>query len=216
MSSLAIQDAYLAYGNQRVLGPFSLDVHAGEHLILLGKSGCGKSTLLNHLYTENRSDCALIPQDLGLVDNLSVYHNVYMGRLHCYSALRNFLNLIHPADVRVAEVTPLLEQLGLDRKCFSKVAELSGGQQQRVAVARALYQAAPVLLADEPVSALDGPEADRVMALLGQSFSTAVISLHDVDRALRYGQRIIAIQDGELVLDEPSERLTVSSLNEFY
>ncbi len=216
MSSLAIQDAYLAYGNHRVLGPVSLDVRAGEHLILLGKSGCGKSTLLNHLYTENRKDCALIPQDLGLVDTLSVYHNVYMGRLQHYSALRNVLNLIHPADARVAEVTPLLEQLGLDEKCFSTVAELSGGQQQRVAVARALYQAAPVLLADEPVSALDGPEADRVMSLLGQYFTTAVISLHDIDRALRYGQRIIAIQNGELVLDEPAHRLTVSSLNEFY
>ncbi len=96
------------------------------------------------------------------------------------------------------------------------MAELSGGQQQRVAVARALYQAAPVLLADEPVSALDGPEADRVMGLLGQYFATAVISLHDVDRALRYGQRIIAIQNGELVLDEPAHRLTVASLNEFY
>jgi phosphonate transport system ATP-binding protein len=216
MSSLAIQDAYLAYGNHRVLGPVSLDVRAGEHLILLGKSGCGKSTLLNHLYTENRQSCALIPQDLGLVENLSVYHNVYMGRLQRYSALRNFLNLIYPADARVAEVTPLLEQLSLDEKCFSAVAELSGGQQQRVAVARALYQAAPVLLADEPVSALDGPEADRVMALLGQYFTTAVISLHDVDRALRYGQRIIAIQNGELVLDEPADRLTVSSLNEFY
>ncbi|MBQ0756634.1 MAG: ATP-binding cassette domain-containing protein [Amphritea sp.] len=216
MSSLAIQNAYLAYGNHRVLGPVSLDVRAGEHLILLGKSGCGKSTLLNHLYTENRKDCALIPQDLGLVDNLSVYHNVYMGRLQRYSALRNFMNFVFPADARVAEVTPLLEQLGLDEKCFSTVAELSGGQQQRVAVARALYQAAPVLLADEPVSALDGPEADRVMALLGQYFATAVISLHDVDRALRYGQRIIAIQNGELVLDEPAHRLTVSSLDEFY
>ncbi|WP_290702177.1 ATP-binding cassette domain-containing protein [Amphritea sp.] len=216
MSSLAIQDAYLTYGNHRVLGPVTLDVRAGEHLILLGKSGCGKSTLLNHLYTENRQDCALIPQDLGLVENLSVYHNVYMGRLQRYSALRNCLNFIYPAVARIAEVTPLLEQLGLDEKCFSAVAELSGGQQQRVAVARALYQAAPVLLADEPVSALDGPEADRVMALLGQYFATAVISLHDVDRALRYGQRIIAIQNGELVLDESAHRLTVSSLNEFY
>lgn len=216
MSSLAIQDAYLAYGTHRVLGPVSLDVRAGEHLILLGKSGCGKSTLLNHLYVENREDCALIPQDLGLVDNLSAYHNIYMGRLQHYSALRNLLNLLHPSSARVAEVAPILELLGLNEKCFATVAELSGGQQQRVAVARALYQSAPVLLADEPVSALDGPEADRVMALLGQYFSTAVISLHDVDRALRYGQRIIAIQDGELVLDEPAERLSVSSLNEFY
>ncbi|BBB27618.1 ATP-binding cassette domain-containing protein [Amphritea japonica] len=216
MSALALHEAYLSYGNHRVLGPVNLDVRAGEHLILLGKSGCGKSTLLNRLYTENRSGCALIPQDLGLVETLSVYHNVYMGRLQRYSALQNMLNLISPARGRVAEVSPLLEQLGLAEKCFSSVAELSGGQQQRVAVARALYQAAPVLLADEPVSALDGPEADRVMALLGQYFSTAVISLHDVDRALRYGQRIVAIQNGELVLDEPTERLTVAALNEFY
>ena len=216
MSTLALHEAHLSYGKHRVLGPVKLDVRAGEHLILLGKSGCGKSTLLNHLYVANRSGCALIPQDLGLVETLSVYHNVYMGRLQRYSALRNILNLIFPARGKVAEVSLLLEQLGLAEKCFSDVAELSGGQQQRVAVARALYQAAPVLLADEPVSALDGPEADRVMALLGQYFPTAVISLHDVDRALRYGQRIIAIQNGELVLDEPAERLTAAALNEFY
>ncbi|MBN0986592.1 ATP-binding cassette domain-containing protein [Amphritea pacifica] len=216
MSLLAIQSDALGYGDQRVLGPVSLDIRAGEHLILLGKSGCGKSTLLNHIYSENRRECALIPQGLGLVECLSVFHNVYMGRLPRYTVLHNIRNLIRPAQARVAEILPLLERLGLAAKCFSQVADLSGGQQQRVAVARALFQDAPVLLADEPVSALDGPEADRVMSLLGQNFATAVITLHDVDRALRYGQRIIAIQNGELVLDQPSGRLTASALNEFY
>ncbi|WP_299200437.1 ATP-binding cassette domain-containing protein [uncultured Amphritea sp.] len=216
MSALAIQSDSLGYSGQQVLGPVSLDIQAGEHLILLGKSGCGKSTLLNHIYTTNRSECALIPQGLGLVESLSVFHNVYMGRLSRYSVFHNIRNLVLPAAARVAEILPLLERLGLSDKCFAAVAELSGGQQQRVAVARALFQNASVLLADEPVSALDGPEADRVMSLLGQHFSTAVITLHDVDRALRYGQRIIAIQNGELVLDERADRLTVSALNEFY
>ncbi|WP_428033264.1 ATP-binding cassette domain-containing protein [Amphritea sp.] len=216
MTVLAIQSNALGYAGQRVLGPVSLDIRAGEHLILLGKSGCGKSTLLNHIYTENRSECALIPQGLGLVESLSVFHNVYMGRLSRYSVWHNIRNLLLPSPARVAEILPLLERLGLGDKCFSAVADLSGGQQQRVAVARALFQDASVLLADEPVSALDGPEADRVMSLLGQNFTTAVITLHDVDRALRYGQRIVAIQNGELVLDERAERLTVSVLNEFY
>lgn len=216
MSALAIQSNALGYAGQQVLAPVSLDIREGENLILLGKSGCGKSTLLNHIYTENRRECALIPQGLGLVENLSVFHNVYMGRLSRYSAFHNIRNLVLPAAARVAEILPLLERLGLGDKCFASVAELSGGQQQRVAVARALFQDASVLLADEPVSALDGPEADRVMSLLGQNFFTAVITLHDVDRALRYGQRIIAIQNGELVLDERAERLTVSALNEFY
>ena len=216
MSALVIQADSLGYNGQQVLGPVSLDIRTGEHLILLGKSGCGKSTLLNHIYTGNRSECALIPQGLGLVERLSVFHNVYMGRLSRYSVFHNIRNLIQPDPARVAEILPLLERLGLTDKCFTTVADLSGGQQQRVAVARALFQNTPVLLADEPVSALDGPEADRVMSLLGQHFSTAVITLHDVDRALRYGQRIIAIQNGELVLDERADRLTVSGLNEFY
>lgn len=139
-----------------------------------------------------------------------------MGCLSRHTVFHNIRNLAWPSPARVAEILPLLERLGLSDKCFAAVDDLSGGQQQRVAVARALYQQASVLLADEPVSALDGPEADRVMSLLGQNFITAVITLHDVDRALRYGQRIIAIQDGELVLDERADRLTVSTLNEFY
>ena len=216
MTALAIQSDSLGYDGQRVLGPVSLDIRTGEHLILLGKSGCGKSTLLNHIYTENRIECALIPQGLGLVGSLSVFHNTYMGGLSRHSVFHNVRNLVWPSSARVAEISPLLERLGLSDKCFSPVTDLSGGQQQRVAVARALYQQASVLLADEPVSALDGPEADRVMSLLGQNFNTAVITLHDIDRALRYGQRIIAIQDGELVLDERADRLTVSTLNEFY
>ena len=216
MTALAIQSDSLGYGDQRVLGPVSLDIRTGEHLILLGKSGCGKSTLLNHIYSENRNECALIPQGLGLVGSLSVFHNVYMGCLSRHTVFHNIRNLAWPSPARVAEILPLLERLGLSDKCFAAVDDLSGGQQQRVAVARALYQQASVLLADEPVSALDGPEADRVMSLLGQNFITAVITLHDVDRALRYGQRIIAIQDGELVLDERADRLTVSALNEFY
>nr|WP_320136152.1 ATP-binding cassette domain-containing protein [uncultured Amphritea sp.] len=216
MSVLTIQSDGLGYDGQTVLEPFRLDIRSGEHLILLGKSGCGKSTLLNHIYTENRDECTLIPQGLGLVDRLSVFHNVYMGRLSHHSVFHNLRNLVMPAEARVAEILPLLERLGLSDKCFSAVADLSGGQQQRVAVARALYQGASVLLADEPVSALDGPEADRVMSLLGQHFTTAIITLHDVERALRYGQRIIAIQDGALVLDEPAARLSVSTLNAFY
>ncbi|WP_417228340.1 ATP-binding cassette domain-containing protein [Amphritea sp.] len=216
MSALTIQSDSLGYGGQTVLGPVSLEIRTGEHLILLGKSGCGKSTLLNHIYSENRAECALIPQGLGLVGSLSVFHNIYMGRLSRHSALHNLRNLVMPSKARVTEIAPLLERLGLSDKCFAAVADLSGGQQQRVAVARALYQGADVLLADEPVSALDGPEADRVMSLLNQHFNTAVITLHDVERALRYGQRIIAIQDGALVLDEPAARLSISALNAFY
>ncbi|MDO6565213.1 ATP-binding cassette domain-containing protein [Amphritea sp. 1_MG-2023] len=216
MSALAIHSGPLGYDGQTVLQPVSLDIQAGEQLILLGKSGCGKSTLLNHIYTENRKECALIPQGLGLVDRLSVFHNIYMGRLSHYGLLHNLRNLVMPAAARVDEILPLLERLGLSDKCFATVADLSGGQRQRVAVARALYQGASVLLADEPVSALDGPEADRVMSLLNQHFNTAVITLHDVERALRYGQRIIAIQHGEVVLDEPAKRLSVNTLNAFY
>lgn len=213
---LHIEQATLAYGDFAVLNPFSLTISKGERVVLLGKSGCGKSTLLNYIHQQCEKDAALVPQSLGLVDSLSVFHNIYMGQLHCHNGLYNLCNLIRPFPKRVAEVRQLLDRLGLEEKLKEPVAELSGGQQQRVAIGRALYRQAPVLLADEPVSALDGPWADRVLQLLSHVFDTSVITLHDVERALDFATRIIAISDGELALDQPADSLSVHALTEFY
>ncbi|MEC7376697.1 MAG: ATP-binding cassette domain-containing protein, partial [Pseudomonadota bacterium] len=110
----------------------------------------------------------------------------------------------------------LLKTLGMAEKIWVPTASLSGGQRQRVAIARALYRNAPILLADEPISALDGPMAHMVMELLKERFATSVIALHDVDMALKYCTRIVGIQDGQVALDEPSDRLTSSDIMSLY
>ena len=85
-----------------------------------------------------------------------------------------------------------------------------------MAIARAIYRQAPVLLADEPISALDGPMAHLVMETLTNRFSTSIIALHDVDMALRYCNRIIGIQDGQVALDEAASSLVASDIMSLY
>ncbi|WP_077530362.1 phosphonate ABC transporter ATP-binding protein [Vreelandella utahensis] len=216
MAILAVNDLSASYGGERVLGPLSLSLASGERVALVGRSGAGKSTLLSLLYDEADASTAFMPQDLGLVDTLSVFHNVYMGQLDRHSVLYSLCNLLFPLKKPRREIQGILDELGLGDKLREPAGELSGGQRQRTAVARALYQQGSLLLADEPVSALDGPLARRVMAALSQAYPTSVIALHDVDLALAYSDRIIGIQDGHIALDEPSGRLTTADLQPLY
>ena len=216
MTALEVSNLSASYGGERVLGPLSLSLAPGERVALVGRSGAGKSTLLSLLYDEADADTAFMPQDLGLVDTLSVFHNVYMGQLDRHSILYSLCNLLVPLTKPRHEIQGILDELGLGDKRREPAGELSGGQRQRVAVARALYQQGSLLLADEPVSALDGPLARRVMAALTRAYPTSVIALHDVDLALAYSDRIIGIQDGHIALDEPSSRLTAADLQPLY
>ena len=216
MPVVALDNARASYGDQQVLGPVSLTVEAGEQVALVGRSGAGKSTLLLLLHDPKRRDIALMPQELGLVQTLSVFHNVYMGRLGTHATWYNLANLIRPFEREVAAVTAALEPLGLAGKIWARVGELSGGQRQRTAVARVLYQDAGVLLADEPVSALDVTRADDVMTALTRTYKTAVLAMHDVELALRHTNRIIGIDSGRVVLDEPSDRVNAQDLWPLY
>lgn len=216
MTSLTVNDISASYGGARVLGPLSLTVAAGEKVALVGRSGAGKSTLLSLLYDEARHTGVYMPQDLGLVETLSVFHNVFMGRLDQHSIWYNLGNLIHPMKRPVQDISAILETLSLADKLREPTGELSGGQRQRTAVGRALYQQGGILLADEPVSALDEPQAHRVMQALVGRFETAVIALHDVDLALQYTDRVVGIRDGLIALDEPSNRLSPSDLQPLY
>ncbi|WP_148862770.1 phosphonate ABC transporter ATP-binding protein [Marinobacter fonticola] len=216
MDAVHLRNLTAAYGGHQVLGPISLDIRPGEHIALVGRSGAGKSTLLNLLYDQVKDRAALVPQEQGLVQTLSVFHNVYMGRLASYSRWYNLVNLVAPRRRELEEIRPLLERLGMADKLRQPVEALSGGQKQRTAVARALYQQAAILLADEPVSALDGPMAHVVMGLVSEAYSTGVIALHDIDLALRYCDRIVGIQDGQIALDEPTQRLSPADLLPLY
>lgn len=216
MTVLALKDACAAYGGQRVVGPVTLTIGEGEHVAVVGRSGAGKSTLLSLLYDPGRRELALMPQELGLVQTLSVFHNVYMGRLAAHAAWYNVANLLRPFAREVDGVGEVLDTLGMRARLWSRVGELSGGQRQRTAVARALYQQATVLLADEPVSALDVTRAEDVMRTITGAHATAVIAMHDVELALRHCSRIVGIDAGRVALDEPAHRLSVQDLLPLY
>ncbi|HHO59473.1 MAG TPA: ATP-binding cassette domain-containing protein [Thiotrichales bacterium] len=208
--------ATLRYRDVDVLANISLSLNKGEHVALLGKSGAGKSTLLNHLYQEQRKDCALIPQNMALVDALSVFHNVYMGRLNAYKTGYNLLNLVWPQKKVVEKVRQILQPLGLVEKLFSATGELSGGQKQRVAIARAIFQGNKILLGDEPISALDNVVARKVMQLLHAQHETVILAMHDVEMALCFADRIIGIKNGDIVIDRPATQLSASDLQFLY
>lgn len=217
MTSLTLHEVVADYGEGRVLGPLSLTLSPGERVALVGKSGAGKSTLLDLMYSHWRHrHAALIPQQLGLVDTLSTFHNVYMGGLPRHSIHHNLITLARPFRRDIAAILPLLERLEIADKCWNRAGELSGGQRQRVAAARALYQAGSVLLADEPVSSLDGPQAAAVMTALTETYETAVLAMHDVELALRFCDRVIGIDQGTIALDQPSRRLATSDVLPLY
>lgn len=217
MSTLALTDAVADYGQQRVLGPLNLTLQRGERVALVGKSGAGKSSLLAVMYQQWRGrGAALMPQELGLVPSLSVFHNVYMGALASHPTWYNLVTLAKPFRRDVAAIRPLLAQLSIEEKCWAMAGELSGGQRQRVAAARAIHQGGEVLLADEPVSALDGPQSETLMVELSRAYPTSVLAMHDVELALRFTDRVIGIADGGIALDAPSARLTAQDLLPLY
>ncbi|MGP9831348.1 MULTISPECIES: ATP-binding cassette domain-containing protein [unclassified Marinobacter] len=216
MSGFSFDQLKASFGDKRVIGPLSLKVNDGEHVALVGKSGAGKSTLIKLLYERLTRDASLVPQGLGLVNALPVFHNVFMGQLDQHPLWYNTLTLLRPFRKDRAVISDLLNQLGIAEKQWSPTASLSGGQRQRVAIARALYRHAPILLADEPISALDGPMAHLVMSALTERFHTSVIALHDVDMALAYCNRIVGIQDGQVALDQPASKLNASDIMTLY
>ena len=216
MSGFDLNGLTASYDGERVIGPLSLNVKKGEKVALVGRSGAGKSTLIRLVYQEVESLASLVPQDLGLVNALPVFHNVYMGRLDANPTWYNVVTLMRPFAKDRREVKDLLSELGMPEKVWIPAASLSGGQRQRVAIARALYRKSGLLLADEPVSALDGPMAHQIMRLLKERFETSVIALHDVELALAYCTRIVGIQDGQVALDEFSEKLTPADIMPLY
>src|SRR5262249_55559735 len=146
-----LKGARAGYNGRPVLFDIDLTVRANERVAVMGRSGAGKSTLLSLLYAQRPGDVALVPQASALVKPLSVFHNVYIGRLDRPSTAHNLRNLVWPAAQRVAEVRGVLASVGLEDEIFNAAGALSGGQQQRTSVARALYNGRPILVGDEPV-----------------------------------------------------------------
>ena len=215
-SLLELRAASAGYAGRTVLHGLDLALRPGEHVAVLGRSGAGKSTLLGLLYQRLADRAALIPQTAALVGTLSVFHNVYMGRLDRHPALRNLRMLAFPAREEVEAVRQVLAGFGMQDFLFRRAGALSGGQQQRVSVARALYNGRPVVLGDEPVSALDRMQGAEVLRRLAARHGTMVLAMHDMGLALAHAHRILVLDAGRIVLDAPAAELAVTDLLPFY
>lgn len=231
------------FGSTTALKDVSLQVSRGEIVVLLGLSGSGKSTLLRHLdgletptsgdievlgspvpalkgkaLRRLRSRVGFIFQQFELVPSLTVLENVLTGSLSEVRGPR--LGLWGYSKGVKLRALGHLDRVGLLDRAYQRSDTLSGGQQQRVAIARALMQKPDILLADEPVASLDPESSDQVMALIREIAAdeglTVVCSLHQVDLAISWADRIVGLRHGEVVLDVPTTDLTKSEVMEIY
>ena len=211
-----LQDTSVSYGDFVALKSISLSIAAGEKVAIIGPSGAGKSTLLKHLYELLPEQCSVIHQDFALIQQLSTFHNVYMGRLNRHKLVKNVRNFFFPEKDCKEEIRAILKELEIESKIDDKIASLSGGQQQRVSICRALYHNAEIVLGDEPVSSLDPKNARTVINLLMQKDKTVILSLHNVDLALEFAGRIIALKEGSVVFDSQSSEVSKEQIKELY
>jgi glutamine transport system ATP-binding protein len=234
MSMVEFRNVIKRFGASTVLDGISLDIDAGEVVVVVGPSGSGKSTFLrciNVLETINdgdllvdglsvkgtpeqvrniRREAGMVFQQFNLFPQMTALDNVMFGPIHTRGASRE--------DAR-AEAKALLAKVGLAERMSHYPSELSGGQQQRVAIARALAIKPKLMLFDEPTSALDPElrhEVLKVMRDLAEEGMTMVVVTHEMEFARKVGSRLIFIDGGkiahdgvpaELLLDPPSQRL---------
>ncbi|MFJ4194196.1 phosphonate ABC transporter ATP-binding protein [Pseudomonas sp. NPDC089534] len=220
-----------------------LHIGAGEQVAIIGPSGAGKSSLLNVLATavqpsggeldvlgerawqlsagqrqRLRARIGLVHQAPPLPPRQRVVTAVLAGKLGQWSLARSLVSLLRPLDVAGARAA--LAKLDLGDKLFSQCQQLSGGQLQRVGIARVLYQAPEVLLADEPVSAMDPVLAGHTLSVLSRHARehrvTLVASLHAVDLALAHFPRIIGLREGRILFDCPAAEVDRDRLDALY
>ena len=225
-------------GKKWALEDLSLKVQEGDFVILLGLSGSGKSTLLrciNRLIEPTRGQIlfrnedilqlkgielrhyrrqiGMVFQQFNLVKNLTVLTNVLTGRLGYHSSLSPFSK----EDYELAKQN--LEKMGLQDFADKQVKFLSGGQQQRVGIARALMQEPSLILADEPVASLDPATADSIMQYLGEinrEGISIICSLHFLTLARRYGNRVLALKEGQKVFEGIPNQIDNIRFKEIY
>jgi phosphonate transport system ATP-binding protein len=233
-------------GGTPALRAVSLALRPGEIVAVIGASGAGKSTLLRAInglvmpsaasvsvaglgrvigdgharprtLRAHRRRAAIIFQSHQLIGRFSALQNVLLGRLGHRGTLRSVL----PAG-RADQMLALqcLARVGLADKALARADQLSGGQQQRVGIARALAQQPSLILADEPVASLDPATAERVLALLRDICAAdglaAVISLHQIEFARRFADRVIALANGAVMFDGAAAELGSRHLKAIY
>lgn len=225
------------------LDDVNLTIEQGEFVGIIGLSGAGKSTLLRtinrmHDITSGtltvdgqevknlkgkqlrkfRRNIGMIFQSFNLVTRTTVIRNVLMAKVPEMSFWRVLLGIFKKEDKLNA--LEALDKVGILDKAYIRADQLSGGQQQRVALARTLAQNPKIILADEPVAALDPVTAKQVMSdfkKINQEMNiTILINIHHVELALAYADRIIGIRAGKIVYDGPSADVTEDVLNMIY
>ena len=240
-----VGDVSVRYESRTVLGHIDLDVGPGEIVALVGPSGSGKTTTLRLLngtvepsegcvrigqedlatisdqrLRQLRSEIGVISQDLGLVPNLRVIQNVLAGRIGREGFLSSMRRLLLPRRSETEEVWALLERLGIGDLIFQRVDSLSGGERQRVGIARAIYQGARALLADEPFSALDPARARETIELLAEvtreNEMTLVLSMHDIELARAFIPRLVGLREGRVLFDRAANDVETQELQALY
>ena len=243
-SLLEIRDLVKVYpSGAKALDGISLDIRAGEFVVLIGLSGSGKSTLLrciNRLVEPTsgrvafdgtevtrargadlrriRRRIGMIFQQFNLVKRSSVFANVLAGRL----GYRSFFRTIgsRPSREDVALAFENLQRVGILEKAYVRADALSGGQQQRVGIARALMQRPDLMLADEPVASLDPATSHSVLRYLEEINKsdkiTVVCSLHFLSLARRYGTRVVALKAGKVAFDGKPAEIDERRFKEIY
>lgn len=221
----------------------SLDINQGEFVAIIGLSGAGKSTLLRtinrmHDISEGtlivdgqevndlagkdlrkfRRKVGMVFQSFNLVTRTTVINNVLTSRVPDMPLWKSIIGLYSKEDKIIA--LEALDKVGILDKAYVRADQLSGGQQQRVALARTLAQKPEIILADEPVAALDPITATQVMddfKKINKELNMSVlINIHHVDLALKYADRVIGIKAGEIVYDGPSKDVDSEVLKQIY
>ncbi|ATX75726.1 MAG: phosphonate ABC transporter ATP-binding protein [Reinekea forsetii] len=166
----------------------------------------------------SRKKIGYIFQQFNLVNRLSVLTNVLVGGLGHMPVWRATLGWFSAAEK--SQALTALARVGMAEFCHQRASTLSGGQQQRVAIARALMQKADIILADEPIASLDPVAARVVMQILKDinehDGKTVVVTLHQVNYATSYCQRVVALKKGKLYFDGPAAELTTNRLGSLY
>lgn len=221
----------------------SLEINQGEFVAIIGLSGAGKSTLLrtinrmhditdgslivNNQEVKNlkgkelrkfRRKLGMVFQSFNLVTRTTVIKNVLTSRVPDMPLINSIIGLYSKEDKIIA--LEALDKVGILDKAYVRADQLSGGQQQRVALARTLAQKPEIILADEPVAALDPITAVQVMddfKKINKEMNISVlINIHHVDLALKYADRVIGIKAGEIVYDGPSNEVDNEILKQIY
>ena len=221
----------------------NLTIDQGEFVAIIGLSGAGKSTLIRTInrmidITEGqlivdgvdvmtlhgksmrrfRRKIGMIFQSFNLVTRSTAIKNVLTSMVPDMGFFRVLLGLF--TREQKMQALEALDKVGILDKAYTRCDQLSGGQQQRVALARTLNQSPSIILADEPVAALDPVTAHQVMSdfkRINEELNISVlINIHHVDLALKYASRVIGIRAGEIVYDGPSSQVTQAVLDSIY